>query len=43
MDQPSANPSERAAAPGPSIFLVGPMGSGKSAVGKVLARLPGVG
>ncbi|HUO79411.1 MAG TPA: shikimate kinase AroK [Steroidobacteraceae bacterium] len=28
--------------PGPSIFLVGPMGSGKSAVGKVLARLRGL-
>jgi len=26
----------------PSIFLVGPMGSGKSAVGKVLARLKGL-
>lgn len=31
-----------APAPATSIFLVGPMGSGKSAVGKVLARLRGL-
>ena len=37
MDEPETSPGEPAAAR--SIFLVGPMGSGKSAVGKVLARL----
>jgi shikimate kinase len=30
------------AAPAPSIFLIGPMGSGKSAVGKALAKLRGL-
>jgi shikimate kinase len=40
-EQPAATPA--AAAPLPdSIFLVGPMGSGKSAVGKALARLRGL-
>jgi len=33
---------EPAARPSGSIFLIGPMGSGKSAVGKVLARLRGL-
>ena len=34
-DAPSASPAAR------SIFLIGPMGSGKSAVGRALARLRG--
>jgi shikimate kinase len=38
MNAPSAPP----AGPSPSIFLVGPMGSGKSAVGKALARMRGL-
>ena len=41
MNEPPAVPP--AAAPAsPNIFLIGPMGSGKSAVGKVLARLRGL-
>jgi shikimate kinase len=42
MNEP---PADRALArqTSPSIFLIGPMGSGKSAVGKLLARLRGLG
>jgi shikimate kinase len=36
-------PAPAAPAPPPSVFLVGPMGSGKSAVGRALARLLGLG
>jgi shikimate kinase len=39
--EPSSAPPP-AAPRAPSIFLIGPMGSGKSAVGKVLARLRGL-
>ena len=44
MDEPESSLPSPAAGPRPgaSIFLVGPMGSGKSAVGKVLARLRGL-
>ena len=38
MDAPENPPPDST----PSIFLIGPMGSGKSAVGKVLARLRGL-
>ena len=40
-ESPPTPPAEPPSA-GPSIFLIGPMGSGKSAVGKVLARLRGL-
>jgi shikimate kinase len=40
VEQPSASGAVPAAAPR-SIFLIGPMGSGKSAVGRALARLCG--
>ena len=42
MDESPDAPPDRPPSPGPSIFLIGPMGSGKSAVGKVLARLRGL-
>jgi shikimate kinase len=42
MDELPAVPPAAAASPGASIFLIGPMGSGKSAVGKMLARLRGL-
>jgi shikimate kinase len=41
MNEPPATPPV-AGQTSPSIFLIGPMGSGKSAVGKVLARLRGL-
>ena len=41
MDEP-VDPAAAVPAPRASIFLVGPMGSGKSAVGKVLARRLGL-
>ena len=40
MDESETAPAAPPAPP--SIFLIGPMGSGKSAVGKVLARLRGL-
>jgi len=42
MDDPTAPGTATPSASGESIFLIGPMGSGKSAVGKVLARLRGL-
>ncbi len=42
MDEAPPAPAAAAASPGASIFLIGPMGSGKSAVGKMLARLRGL-
>jgi shikimate kinase len=42
MDESPALPRLAASAARRSIFLIGPMGSGKSAVGKVLARLKGL-
>ena len=43
MDEPpAATPAARAEPPdGASVFLIGPMGSGKTAVGRALARLLG--
>jgi shikimate kinase len=41
MNEPPATPPAARQA-SPSIFLIGPMGSGKSAVGKILARLRGL-
>ncbi len=37
-DAPADEPMAAEAAPAPSVFLVGPMGSGKTAVGRLLAR-----
>ena len=39
MTDPTGQPPADAGATSPSIFLIGPMGSGKSAVGRTLARL----
>ena len=39
MTEPTAHIPADAGATAPSIFLIGPMGSGKSAVGRTLARL----
>jgi shikimate kinase len=41
MNEPPATPPAPRQT-SPSIFLIGPMGSGKSAVGKILARLRGL-
>jgi shikimate kinase len=41
MNEPPATPPA-AGQTSPNIFLIGPMGSGKSAVGKILARLRGL-